>query len=251
MGLTQIVVMDGSRKPMMMEVPVAPDPDLGPFLVTSTRDMVWISKAFPNGMVRTAVRDIPKKLLYRAILGKIVTRSRQEGWGSVQEPSADGVQAVIHHLADYDILDVEVLYGDGFDTGLVPDDVRALFTDWVPEGWAVIVPVDRAFVGTTFEFGESSYATLIHNASRGVGVVATEGVVLEEVRLVDLVQEGALPAAVKNLYLPRGKMPAIHTLGQLSTITRRTLLRYKGIGEKTALRIEEVLAERNLTLAGG
>jgi len=41
----------------------------------------------------------------------------------------------------------------------------------VPDGWATILPMDRAFVGTTIDFGEGQHALLVHNASRGVGVL--------------------------------------------------------------------------------
>jgi hypothetical protein len=170
MGLTQIVTMDGSRKPLMMEVPVAPELD-GPFLVTSTRSLVWIAKAFPNGTLRTAVREIHRGDLFQALVEKIASLSQEREWGSVQTASEEGVRLVIHHLADYDLLDVEVLFGEGFDPDLIPEDIPRQKVTWLHEGWAIVVPADRSFVGTTFDFGEGSYATLIHNASRGVGVL--------------------------------------------------------------------------------
>lgn len=170
MGLTQIVTMDGSRAPLMMEVPVSPDLD-GPFLVTSSRDLVWISKVFPNGTLRTAVRQVHRPDLFQAIVERIASLSQEREWGSVHPVSEEGMSRVVHHLADYDLLDVEVLFSEGFDQGLIPEDIPRQETSWVPDGWAVVVPVDRAFVGTTFDFGEGSYACLIHNASRGVGVL--------------------------------------------------------------------------------
>jgi len=245
MGLTQIVVMDGSRTPLMLEVPVAPD--LGPYLVTSSKDLMWIGKAFPNGAVRTAVRSITKPSLYRSLLTRIVTRSRKSNWGSVQPPTVDGMRDAINYLADYGLLDIEVQYGEGFDTSVIPDDIPTHAARWVPPGWAAVLPADRDFVGTTFEFGEGKYATLIHNAARGVCVLATEGVVESEVLIKTLIQEGALPRAAKILH--QSRLLPIQTLGQLAGLTRKQLLAYKGIGPKAADKIQESLAERGFSLA--
>lgn len=172
MGLTQIVAMDGSRRPLMLEVPVAVDLD-GPYLVSSTKDLVWIAKAFPNGTVRTAVRVTLLPDLYRALLERITTLSQEREWGSVQPATEDGAKAVLLHLADYELLDVEVLHGVDFDTSILPLDIQTTAATWIPDGWAAVVPVDRTFVGTVFDFGEGNYAALIHNASRGVGVLVS------------------------------------------------------------------------------
>jgi len=170
MALTQIVSMDGSRTPLMMEVPVAPELD-GPFLVSSSRDFLWIAKVFPNGMVRTAVRRIARGDLFREALQRITAHSQESRWGSVQPATREGAKAVVLYLADFDLLNIEVLYGAGFDPDIIESDIPCRKVGWVPDGWATILPMDRAFVGTTIDFGEGQHALLVHNASRGVGVL--------------------------------------------------------------------------------
>lgn len=170
--LTQLVAQpNGSRAPLMLEVPVPPGLD-GPFLVTSSRDLLWVSKAFPNGNLRAAVRRVSPGDLFLDLLCAVERRSREEGWGSAHPPTASGVAGAVAHLSEYGLNDVEVVFRAGFDESLVPAGVPSRKVEWVPVGWAAALPVDRSFVGTTFDFGGGQYATLLHNASRGVGIVS-------------------------------------------------------------------------------
>jgi hypothetical protein len=252
--LTQVVKRtDGNRRPLMLEVPVSRDLD-GPFLVTSTRGVLWIAKTFPNGSVRIAVRTTGLSALFREIVRSIASESAENDWGSVQSPTEGGVKAAVEHLADYDFFDVEVFYGDGFDPEIVDDDIPIHEVDWLPRGWAVALPADRAFVGTTLDFGGGQYASLIHNASRGVAVLVPENGIQEEVSLRALVQEGHLPAAVKGLYSTNVKnrksgLAPLYTLDQLIGSSRSQLLRYKGVGPRTVDALESFLGERELSLA--
>lgn len=173
--LTQMIVMPGGQKtPMMMEVPVSSELD-GPFLFLSSKSYFWAEHSFKHGFLRTAVRKILKPLLFRELVEIIATSSLERQWGNVHPSTREGVVAGFSHLADYDILDVEVLYGSGFDLSILPDDVNAVEASWAPDGWALVLPTDRSFLGTTFNFGGNQHGSLIHNASRGIAIIQPVG----------------------------------------------------------------------------
>lgn len=161
-----------NRVHVMVESPIPAGLD-GPFLVTSSKDLIWVSKVFPNGMVRVAVqKNTTLSSLFREMVIAVAKRSQVEGWGSVSDPTQEGVRAVIDHLAEYDLIDIEVLCGAGFDSSIIPEDVPRGEVEWVPDDWAIILPRDRAFVGITFDFEAGQLGAVLHNASRGVGICA-------------------------------------------------------------------------------
>jgi hypothetical protein len=174
MELTQVIMApDQQRVPLLMEVPVSRALD-GPFLVTSSKDFLWVSNAFPNGMIRAAVRTVPLEFLFRDAILKVAEMSREKCWGSVHPPTSSGVSEALSHLEEYGLENPCVLASSSFDRGLIPDDLPCYETNWVPENWAVVLPFDRTFVGTTFDFDENRFALVLHNASRGIAVVAPE-----------------------------------------------------------------------------
>lgn len=169
--LTQIIVMPGgNRIPLMMEVPVSRELD-GPFLLCSSKTLLWVEQAFPNSMVRTAIRVTNRKDLYEAAILFIEQKASAREWGNVLPSTREGVTSAFSHLAEYDIIDVEVAYGAGFDTSLLPEDVARVPATWLPAGWAVVLPSDRSFLGTLFEYGGDQYGMVVHNAPRGIAIV--------------------------------------------------------------------------------
>ena len=152
----------------MLEVPVAPTLP-GPFLVTSTKGLIWIADKFPSGVVRAAVRKVPLPFLYRETLEAIEALARGNQWGSVQAQTPEGVKAAWEYLAEYDLTEVECLFGSGFPVEILPVDLPSEEEVWVPDGWAILIPKDRGFVGTSFDFGAGQVASVIHNAARGIG----------------------------------------------------------------------------------
>ena len=172
--LTQMILIpEGDRQPLLMEVPVAEDLD-GPFLITSSKSFLWIRRRSALGTVRIAVRRGPLAFLFRDALKLIAERALEEDWGSLHVSSKQGVVAAIAHLAEYDMTKPVIFYGAGFKKSFIPKGVPAHSSMWVPARWAVVLPSDRSFVGTTFDFEDDRVAMLIHNASRGVGIVAPE-----------------------------------------------------------------------------
>lgn len=176
-SLTQILTLPPKGKtPLMMEVQVDPDLD-GPFLVSSSKDFLWIAKVFPNGAIRAAVRSDTLTSLFEAATRRVAAQSKAAQWGSLHPPTKEGLVEVLAHLAAYELMAVEILHAPEFNTDLLTFEIPHHEVGWLPEGWALLVPIDRAFVGTAFDFGSGEYAVVLHNAPRGVGILAP----LEEV----------------------------------------------------------------------
>ena len=240
-SLTEFVTSpQASRTPLMLEVPVTPGLD-GPFLVSSSKDLIWIARTFAGGAVRAAVRTAPIQFLFRDAIHKVFYKSMDEKWGSWAPPSAEGVREVISHLAEYDLTEVEVIFGVGFDETLIPEKVPSKEAHWVPPCWAVILPADRAFVGTTFDFGSGRAALVLHNASRAVGVVAPAPTLLADSglpkRLVGLLEQGVC-----------GK-PLVY-VDDLARYTVEEVLAVKGVGKSSVKIIKERLASKGIQLYG-
>lgn len=168
--LTQIYAQPYPKVPLLVEAPVPAGLD-GPFLVSSMKDHIWVEDKFPTGVVRAAVRKVPREFLFREAIEKVAEKSKLLSWGSLHAPTKAGVVLAIAHLASYDLAEVEVLYGEGFDPDLIPESVPSSEEVWVPSGWALVLPLDKSFVGTLFDFGQARNALVIHNASRGVGLL--------------------------------------------------------------------------------
>ena len=172
--LLQVILMpQGKRVPMMMEVPVSRDLD-GPFVMCSSKGLICVESAFASGNVRTAVRVIRKEDLFQTLVPYLRELAGSRDWGSVHPGTPEGVVAAFSHLADYDIIDVEVVYGTGFSLPL-PEDVTAIEAAWVPAGCALVLPTDRSLLGTVFEFESTQLGLVVHNAPRGVAFIKPTG----------------------------------------------------------------------------
>jgi len=168
------VIPHGAKRPLMLDnVPVSPDPNAGPFLITSSRSLLWVERAFETGFLRVAVRQIGAQDLYGDLIAEIAREGSDREWGNVVEPTPDGIAAGLAHLEYYGLPEPTLLYGESFDIGVAPDMERVPVS-WLPPSWGVLVP-DREYVGTVYLFGEGFVGAIVHNPSRGVVVLKGEG----------------------------------------------------------------------------
>lgn len=166
-NLLALVGYPAKRRPLMMDgVPV---PDSGPYLITSSKSLMWVERSFAGGFLRLAVRQQSADGLYRDLVEAIADEGVRREWGNVHPATTEGVLEGLNHLHYYDLPDSTLLYGSDFDIGLAPDLERAP-ADWLPSTWAVLVP-DRAYVGTAYVFGDQHLAAVVHNPSRAVVVL--------------------------------------------------------------------------------
>jgi len=157
----------GRVQPQMMEFQV--NPELAPFLVSSTRSVIWVEKAGSQEQVRAAIRA--RRGLEAELVGAIAELGSRADWGNIQPLTTVGVKACVDHLRFYGLEQVEVLVAPDTDVSEVDfNKLNVIEASWVPLDAVVIVPVDRGFVGTLGTLGQHKGLALIHNASRGVGI---------------------------------------------------------------------------------
>ena len=169
-NLLVVIPLRHKKTPIMLDkVPAPVDPDAGPFLVSSSRSLMWVSRAFEGGFLRLAIRDTDTDTLYREVVESVAQEGLEKGWGNVLPPTKEGVLEGMNHLSYYGFSEFTLLYGEDFDISLCPNMSRSP-ASWLPDSWAVIVP-DREYVGVVYKFGGGKVGALVHNPSRGIVVI--------------------------------------------------------------------------------
>ena len=162
--------------PLMMEFEV--NPLTGPFLVSSTRGLIWITPQKPQ--LRAASRLLQVGPFFMDVVREVVSFGEENKWGNVLPMTPEGVLNAVAHLRSYDLTNLEILCRriadlQGFPVAEGPEGQPFLVglplveADWLEPGMLVVVPQDRDFVGFVLLFGERGVA-VVHNASRGIAV---------------------------------------------------------------------------------
>lgn len=168
--------------PLIMEFQI--NPECAPFLVSSTKSLVWVSK-FRNDVVRAAVRRGVTGLgrYFMEVVLSVSVMGDEAEWGNVHPLSRKGIEASVEHLRYFGIEDVELLISEaGFDKDIAkawqgrsedgdPTVCGVTYTtsSWLEPGYVVAVPTDRDFLGF-IGWGEGRMISLVHNAARGMAV---------------------------------------------------------------------------------
>ena len=153
--LLDIVALPPGRgkAPLYVELPV--NPDTGPFIVSGTRGVLPVYRTTNDGRIRAAVRVASPDLLFREVISAFVPLSVSEGWGAVFP--VGGENDARARMVEFGFDEVDVVK---------PEDA-----DWVPPGHVILLPRDRAYVGTLVTFRSGAVAMVVHNPSRGICVV--------------------------------------------------------------------------------
>lgn len=154
---------------MLDNVPAPDDPEAGPFLVTSSKDMLWVDRAFRGGFLRIAVRPASLLDVYRRVVEVVAEKGVERAWGNVLPATKEGIVEGLAYLSYFDLPDTMLIYGEDFDIGLAPELERSP-AEWLPPTWGVLVPA-REYVGTAYLFGGGHIGALVHNPSRGIVVL--------------------------------------------------------------------------------
>jgi len=157
----------GSRLPQFLEF--VANPEMAPFLVSSTRSVLWVERAGKQSQVRAAVR--PLKDLEVEVVTAVIVRGLQSKWGNIQPLTTTGIQACRNYLNDYDITQVQALVSPGTNLeGVDLGDLPLQEAPWLPLDAVVVVPTDRKLLGTLGQINQTHGLALVHNPSRGIGV---------------------------------------------------------------------------------
>jgi len=158
---------NGRVQPQMLEFQV--NPELAPFLVSSTRAVMWVEKSGSSDNIRAAVRA--RRGLYAELIGAVVEMSVRADWGNTQPLTTAGIKSCCDHLKFYGLEKIEALVAPDTDVSKVDfKKLHVVHAKWVPLDAVVLVPVDRGFVGTLGTLGSHKAVALVHNASRGMAV---------------------------------------------------------------------------------
>lgn len=155
----------------MVEYPV--DPLSAPYLVTSTRSVMWVDHASREGYIRAAVRKVPNiAALSLEMLQAIKQMGTECHWGNCAGFTSQGICQVVDHVRSYGLDNLEILVHVASVSEL-PENLPAQIAPvkWLPLKTAVVLPVDRNYVGfASFVGSDDHMIAIIHNASRGVGI---------------------------------------------------------------------------------
>jgi len=159
--------------PLAAELPV--DSETAPYLVTTTRSLMWHPKDF-NGKVRAAMRTDPIETLYGEIIKEICATSVEAQWGSVFKYSLEGLADALDYVRSYGISEVEILAHDNNLDALLQgitkwDGADIVRVSYLPFRTLVVVPKDRDYLGILMQPGTiDRRLALVHNPSRGMAV---------------------------------------------------------------------------------
>ena len=168
------------KTPVMMEFSV--NPELAPFLVTSSTGMLWVGEAHPGNIVKAAVRPIPDLgEFFRDAVDAVAALGQGAQWGNVHPLTPEGLDAAIEHVTFYDLPDLELLIPippkvqEGETKPPKPfwrsAGIPIRPTSWLPQDCLVVVPKNRDYVGMVGRLTPKAYVGVIHNASRSLGIV--------------------------------------------------------------------------------
>jgi len=174
MVLTEMITYPSyKRRPLILKIPISPGLD-GPYLVTSSRDFLWVDRAMPGPEIRAAPRKIPLGFLFRDALQLIWAKSLEQEWGNVLPPTKEGLKSALDFLESYEVPgERHLIHGSEFPLVGIPLSISAREEAWVPATWAVLLPEDRGYLGTTVDFAGGVKAAAFHNPSRGIVILAS------------------------------------------------------------------------------
>jgi len=189
-NLLQVTRLGARGKvPVMLEMAVSPE--TAPYLVTSSRSIVWIDKPMdptlemwgsspPEHIVRVAVRpDLKGRTgeFFRELIEAVIAMGEKTEWGNVHPFTEDGIHAAVEHVEFYELGELCLLIPRDESEYELPLkdialDLKLLpqVCSWLPPDCAVVVPKDRSFVGLMGMLGRRGSVALVHNASRAIAV---------------------------------------------------------------------------------
>jgi len=140
-------------------------------------------------LVRAFIRrDQDVDLIFQQVLATVIDRGETYTYGNIHPYTEEGVQSALEYVSYFlsggetEIVNplhqlLELLVPEGspwaetshldFQGIKVPVEVAK----WLPKDTAVVVPLDRGFLGDVHLFGQTSSAVVVHNPARGIAVV--------------------------------------------------------------------------------
>lgn len=160
----------------------------------------------PDAPIRAGVCQAAPSTVFFDIVQAVADRGIEDDWGNVHPYSLDGVLAAADYVRSFDLTDIELLVprirlpkytqpkvnkklkslGEALNghpaiqeerpvkrpEWMCPEKVGMPIcpTSWLPDGYAVVVPAERAFVGELTHLARGFVAAIVHNPSRGIAI---------------------------------------------------------------------------------
>lgn len=170
------------RRLMIEGIPVSPETH--PYLVSGmARKVLWIRQ--PREHLSVAFRYMEAlEDLYTYVVEAVSKEGVKNNWGNVTSFSEEGIEEGIKYLLYYGISPADILYSENGPpltekTVIVSEENPEISNhvygvSWLPPGYAVVVPENRAYLGSAIVISDVYTALVIHNASRGLVVLKEE-----------------------------------------------------------------------------
>lgn len=170
--------------PLAMEFPV--EQKLAPYLVSSSKGVVWVKKASKQSFVRAAVRNLGDKGIgefFREIVLQVREMSLEAEWGSAHPFNKEGIASAISYIESHGFDEVDVLIHPETkeDPEMLPvpcpgmsAKTQIVEADWMLPRAVVVVPHNREYLGFAGMLSNNTLISVVHNPSRGMGIAIYE-----------------------------------------------------------------------------
>ena len=169
--LLQVIQMKTPQPPIMFECGVDQQLD-GPYLVSSTKDFIWVNRQFPGNLLRAATRTSTIFDLFESVIFKCKQMSVQSDWGSclpyTKDNLEDRLSKVLNYLNYFGFTEYDIYTNESLET------IKSTVVSWVPKQYIVITPKDKTYLGTLYSFNSNLNGVVVHNPSRGICVLYPE-----------------------------------------------------------------------------
>ena len=171
------VLTKKNATPLILEFTV--DAATAPYLVSSSKGLMWIEEPHPGStepIIKAAVRkNVTLSASFWGASKAIFAMAKERQWGSAQPYTEAGLRAAMDHVGSYGLGAVEILVSPSLEgtvrpqwlieRNLIGENLRV--EAWIPDNCAIVVPVDREYLGMLVRLSPSATAMAIHNSSRG------------------------------------------------------------------------------------
>lgn len=178
--LLQVLRMPTPKKgqvPLAIEMAVALE--TAPYLVSTSKAVTWIPEPPLKGpsRVKAVIRKAKWLPVFQEVLEAVYAKGVAEGWGN--SFALTEIMDAVDYVKSYDLTELEILahpkdvvsQKDALkEAGLV---LRP--SSWLVQGWAVVVPRERDFVGMLMRVGAEHLVVVVHNPARGMAIVRWDG----------------------------------------------------------------------------
>lgn len=169
-----LVRLEYKKFSLMEETRQAP-PENSPYLVSSTKDLVWIDTTRTKARLRSAWRTIEDfDVFYAQVVSKIYEAAKENLWGNINELSEEGLIKSFDYLKSYDFTEFEVYTSTEIPFLKESEKVKVTKISYLPENFLLITPQDKECTGILMSNLRDQHNLIVHNAARGFAFCVQE-----------------------------------------------------------------------------